>query len=118
MNDNYPSIRGFRVGTDAPKPSRELRMDYLKLSDHAAKALRNLRIKANGTATSGKANCLNKPEEFSDSLPTDDQAELLCAGCDAFKECDIYRIVGKPAHGVYAGKVVGRSLENLEDEDA
>lgn len=111
MNDNLPAIKGYRIGTEAPKPDRQLKIDYLMLTDHAAHALRDLRksVRDNG------AKCLNRPEDFSDSLPTDGEAEVLCAGCPSFAACDIYRIVAKPSFGVHAGKVSGRSLEDLDE---
>lgn len=110
---DYPSVPGFRIVGDRPKPARELSYSYLELKTEAAHALDKLRqsVKENG------ANCVGREDEFSgDTLPSDGEGQLLCAGCPSFDKCDIFRKVGHPAFGVFAGQVVGRGLmEDLED---
>lgn len=113
MNDNFQSIRGYRVIGDPPKPDRELSFNYLQLKDEAAKALTILRAKVKKDG----ANCIGREDEFSGKeLPTDRDAQLMCAGCPAFQECEIYRQLAHPAWGVHAGKVHGRgTMETVED---
>lgn len=114
MNDNYQSIRGYRVLGDPPKPDRQLSVDYLRLKPEAAHALANLRKsqRENG------ANCNDNAEFFSgDELPSDRDAALACAGCESFAACDIFKKLGHPSWGVWSGEVRGRGLmEELEDD--
>lgn len=105
-------INGYRVGRDAPKPERELRVDNLLLKPAAAHALDKLRRKV----LSDGANCLGREDEFSgEELPSDEDAAKMCLGCPAKEECKIFLELGRPAWGVWAGQVRGRSLEQEED---
>lgn len=106
-------IRGYRVGTEPTPEPKGQSIDYLRLSPPAAHSLDRLR---KARAKRG-ANCLGREDEFTgDPLPTDERAQRLCTGCPIFKECAEYRDVAKPAYGVYAGTVRGRSLEEREVE--
>lgn len=107
------SIRGYRVGTDSPKPAKELRVDNLLLKPVAAHALRNLRAKVRDAGS----NCEDRAEEFSGrTLPSDGDAAKMCLGCPAKTECAIFLEVGRPAYGVWAGQVRGRALEEEEED--
>lgn len=120
MNDNLTSIRGYRTLGDPPKPSRTLATGYIHQT-HAESALHSPLSKA---ATDEGANCLGKmdqwavgSEEGGDSLPTDREAQLMCAGCPVLERCAAYAEVKHPAYGVWGGKVYGRNLaEAMRDE--
>lgn len=102
MADEY--IRGYRPVGDRPK-DRSLSYDYMLQTPRAAKLLKTL------WATPGK-NCEGKTEEFSgEDLPTDREAQLMCAGCPALETCGLYRDEAHPAWGAWAGSVKGRKLQ-------
>lgn len=110
MRERENSIPGYRVYGDRPKPDKRFNDDYLRPTSEAAHAHTKLResVRVNG------ANCVGRAEEFSgDELPTDREAQLMCAGCESAPACDIYRLVGKPAYGVFNGHVLGRHLNEL-----
>lgn len=107
------TIRGYRI-VGEQKPDRQLSYEYLKQSADAAKALTALREAAR---TNG-ANCIGRESEFSGkTLMTPRDAQLECAGCPSFEECDFYKKVAHPAWGTWAGEVRGRGvMEEVEDE--
>lgn len=110
MRERENSIPGYRVYGDRPKPDKRFNDDYLRPTTEAAHAHTKLResVRVNG------ANCVGRAEEFSgDELPTDRQAQIMCAGCESFTHCDIYRLIAKPSYGVHAGVVTGRHLNEL-----
>lgn len=108
MTDEY--IRGYRPRADRPK-TRELVMEYLQQTPRAAKLLKVLWETPN-------KNCEGKTEEFSgEDLPTDREAQLMCAGCDALATCGIYRDEAHPAWGVWSGTVKGRRLQEAMGDD-
>jgi hypothetical protein len=110
----YPSIAGYRINQESPKPERTLSIEYLKQSPEASKANMDLWKAA---MTKG-ANCAGREDEFSgDTLPTDRQAQVMCAGCESTNECEIYRLVARPAWGVFSGHVYGRKLEESMRDD-
>lgn len=47
-------------------------------------------------------------------VPSPGRAKMMCAGCDAIAECDIYAQVEKPGWGVYGGNVYGRDIAERE----
>lgn len=105
------TLKGYRVGTEPTPEPRRQSTDYLRLTAPGAHALHRLRdaVEARG------ANCVGRPDEFTgDPLPSDEEAKRLCTGCPVFRECAQYREVAKPAYGVYAGVVRGRSLQEGE----
>lgn len=105
-------IRGYRIQGDRPK-DRQLSMSYLQQSHEAAKLLTILR----SDALRDGANCLGKPEQWSgEELPSDRQAQLDCAGCEVFKQCEAYREAAHPAWGNWAGVVKGRNLQKAMEE--
>jgi len=107
------SIRGYRIIGDRPK-DRSLSYDYLKQSHTAAKLLTVLRTEA----VKQGANCLGNPEKWTgEELPTDRQAQLDCAGCRVFEQCDAYREAAHPAWGNWAGVVKGRKLKEAMEDD-
>lgn len=110
----YTSIPGYRINQESPKPERTLSIEYLKQSPEASRANMELWKAA---MTKG-ANCVGREDEFSgDTLPTDRQAQMMCAGCPSQPECEIYRLVARPAWGVFDSHVHGRKLaEALNDE--
>lgn len=108
MNDGYTPIRGFRIQHER-KEDRQLSVGYLHPKHEAANALDSLRRKVLDEGS----NCTGREEEFSgDTLLSEREAQLACAGCSAFRECDFYRLVARPGHGVYAGTV-----KNMEIPD-
>lgn len=120
MNDNLQSIRGYRTVGDPPKPSRELAMGYLHQT-HAETALHTPLSRA---ATDEGANCLGRmdtwavgSEEGGDELPTDREAQIMCAGCPILKQCAEYAEMKHPAYGVWGGKVYGRRLAEAMRDD-
>jgi len=42
-----------------------------------------------------------------DSVPTQEDAELMCAGCPLLKQCEAFARLERPTHGVWAGQVYG-----------
>lgn len=103
-------IRGYRPQAERPR-ERQLALDYLQQTPRAAKLLKVL------WSTEGK-NCEGRTEEFSgEELPTDREAQLMCAGCDALATCGIYRDEAHPAWGVWAGVVKGRKLQEAMGDD-
>lgn len=95
---------------DRPK-QRELSMEYLKQGAKSAKLLKIL------WDTPGK-NCEGREDEFSgDELPTDREAQLMCAGCDVLDRCREYAESAHPAWGVWGSVVYGRNLERAMHEE-
>lgn len=107
------TVRGYRILGDK-KPERELSFEYLKLSHEGAQAQTALR---EAVAKKG-ANCVGREDVFSgDTLMDDRDGMLECAGCPSFAECDLFRLLGRPAYGTFAGHVIGRGLmEEIEEE--
>jgi hypothetical protein len=114
MRDYEQSVRGYRITGDPPKPDKRFNYDYMQQTPEQVKAHEALKqsVRENG------ANCVGRADFFSgDTLPTDHEARLACAGCDSFAACEFYKQIAHPAYGVYAGTVVGRGLmEDVEDE--
>ena len=114
MVNREQSIRGYRILGDK-KPERELSYEYLKLNHEATKAQDALResVRKNG------ANCLGQEDKFSgDTLMSDRDAQLACASCPSFEQCDFFRKVAHPGWGVFGGVVKGRGLmETLEEDE-
>lgn len=108
------SIRGYRIIGDRPK-ERQLSMDYLKQSHTAAKLLTVLRTEA----VKQGANCLGNPEKWTgEELPTDREAQIMCASCPLVSLCNQYAETAHVAHGVWGGQVYGRRLaEAMKDDD-
>ena len=109
--DSIQSFRGYRPLADRPK-EKGGSLEYLRLpSAEARKLLDEL-------WRSPDRNCEGRGEEFSgDDLPTDEEAQLMCAGCPMMKLCESYRTEAHPSWGIWAGKVQGRKLkEAMEDE--
>lgn len=112
MRDAQYSIRGSRVLGDPPKPPRELRMDYLHQSAESSELHKELW----SIAPLEGAPCVGETEKWTgDELPTDREAQLMCAQCPlkVRKVCSAYAKATHPAWGVYDGKVFGRKLEEL-----
>jgi hypothetical protein len=106
------TVKGYRILGDRPK-DRTLSMDYLQQSPKASKLLRELWDRAPKEG----ANCVGKPEKWtSDELPTDREAQIMCAGCPLAQLCSDYAEAAHPAWGVYAGRVYGRKLDEAMKE--
>ena len=107
------TIPGYRVLGEPPK-NRSLSYDYLQLGHEAARAEAHLRQ----AVTERGANCVGKEEFFSgETLPSERDAALACAGCPAFRECEVFLKLGGPGWGLWAGRVVGRGLmEDIEND--
>lgn len=108
----HDTIRGYKPLGDRPK-QRELSMEYIKQTPKAAKLLKIL-------WETPEKNCTGREDEFSgDTLPTDVEAQMMCAGCPMATICEAYRVEAHPSWGVFSGRVQGRALEAAmkEDED-
>lgn len=113
MNDNTPSIRGYRTLGEPAKNSIPS-TNYLQQTPKAAKLLKILWDKAPDSNTP----CLGKPGEWtSDELPTDREAQKMCAPCPLRNICKEYADEAHVAHGVWGGEVHGRKLAELMKED-
>jgi hypothetical protein len=106
----YDSIRGSRI-TYERKQDRQLSVGYLQLESKAAHALTKLRNKVaeeEAKAITGEGPgvpCVADPESFSgDNLLSDRDAALACAPCPAYNECRVFALLGRPAHGIFAGQ--------------
>lgn len=111
--NNEQTVRGYRVIGER-KPDKHASADYLMLKPEASHALKDLWR----TASKKGAHCLNREDEFrGDELMTDQEAQLACAGCPSFQECDIFRRLGHPGWGTWAGVVQGRALEEIERKE-
>lgn len=118
MNDS-PSIRGYKIVGER-KQDRQLSLSYLALKPEAAHALDKLRRKVDeeerkkDQGLSKGVPCVARPDDFSgDDLLSERDAQLACAGCAAFTQCDIYRIVSRSPHGILAG--VRKNMEIPND---
>lgn len=117
MNDSS-SIRGYKIVGER-KQDRQLSLSYLALKPEAAHALDKLRRKVDEEERKkdqglGKGvPCVARPDDFSgDELLSERDAQLACAGCPAFTQCDIYRIVSRSPHGILAGVRKNMELPN------
>lgn len=98
------SIGGIRPGTELSAP-KLYSLKSLELSPEAQKDLDALNesVEVNG------ANCDGQPEKWTgDDLPTDREAQAMCAGCSSRTACGIFVKNSPPAHGVWFGRVFGR----------
>lgn len=113
MREYEQSIRGFRIVGDPPKPDKKFNVDYMHHA-HGEEALHSALWKA---SQSTGANCLNREEEFSgEDLPSDREAQLLCASCPVLDLCRAYAEVAHPAWGVFGGRVYGRNLQKAMED--
>lgn len=104
---DYPVTRGYRILGDR-KPERQLSTSYLQHSSEGSRLLAELWHRA---PIEG-ANCVGREDEFSgDELPTDREAELMCASCPLANLCRDYAKVAHPAWGIFGGIVHGRVLQ-------
>lgn len=110
--DSIQSFRGYRPLADRPK-EKGGSLEYLRLPSAEARKLLDELWK------SPDRNCEGRGEEFSgDDLPTDAEAQLMCAGCDVLDKCREYAAEARPAWGTWGGTVYGRGLERaMADEN-
>lgn len=88
-------------------------MTYLQQTAKAAKLLKVLRT------SPGEKPCTGNFEKWAgEELPTDREAQLMCAGCPLIDICEQYAEEAHPAWGVWAGEVYGRRLQELMGEEA
>jgi hypothetical protein len=85
----------------------------------AMEAWRNLQVKlVNVDERSGRRPCRGKEAEYSDydafNVPSPGRAKMMCGGCEAFAECDLYAQVANPTWSVYGGNVYGKTLADRE----
>lgn len=106
------TIRGYKVLGDRPK-DRQLSMEYIQQTHREVSLHTPLTLAAGDKG----ASCLNRPEDFSvgsedggDDLPTDREAQMLCAPCPIMQQCREYAELKHPSYGVWGGKVYGRKL--------
>lgn len=110
MNQYIP---GTRPGTERQTP-RLYSIQTVMLSPEESEDLAELQQKA----LEEEANCLGKSEQWvGDELPTDRDAQYLCAGCKVKKLCRDYAEKYHPAYGVWSGVVYGRDIEASEKEE-
>ena len=87
-------------------------MDYLHLKQGSEEAYQDL-IRA--TYEKG-SKCASDPDLWTGydrdgvPIPTDEEAQIMCAGCPVFDLCAEYARLANPAIGVHAGKVYGKGL--------
>lgn len=107
------TIRGYRPIGDRPR-DRQLSYSYMQQDSRSAKLLAELRT----AAVQEGSNCLGKPEQWTgDDLPTDREAQLMCASCRVFALCNEYAENAHVAHGVWGGRVYGRRLAEAMRDD-
>lgn len=118
MVDPNP-VRGYRVLADR-KVEKQYSVNNLLLGHAEAKALKNLTDKVTAEEMKKERGegkgvpCVGRAEEFSgDNLLSERDGQLACAGCAAFAQCDTFRIVARPAHGIFAG--IRRNMEIPDD---
>lgn len=115
------TINGWRVDSRdkrSVKQSKEL--DYLLPKKGSQEALDDLQdaVDEDNRKDDPERNCYGKSALYSNyddpknlgGVPTDREAELMCAGCPLFDLCRTYGKVGRPAFGVWGGKLYGRDL--------
>lgn len=106
-------IKGYRIVGDRPK-DRQLSYTYMQQDGKSAKLLKILRTEA----VKQGANCLGKPEQWTgDELPTDREAQMMCATCPLVTLCHQYAETAHVAHGVWGGQVYGRRLAEAMKDD-
>lgn len=101
-------VRGYKVLADR-KVEKQYSVNNLLLGHAEAKALKNLTDKVTAEEMKKERGegkgvpCVGRAEEFSgDNLLSERDAQLACYSCPALKECDIFRIVARPSHGIWA----------------
>lgn len=106
-------IKGYRIVGDRPK-DRQLSYTYMQQDGKSAKLNTELRA----AAVREGANCLNKWDVWDgDDMPTDREAQMLCASCPVFDLCKQYAEASHPAWTILAGKVYGRKLKEAMEDD-
>lgn len=110
MAEEY--IQGWRPKGDRPK-SQMPKLDYLHQDRKESSLHTPLTL-----AMKGNEPCFNNPDRFAvgsedgqDDLPTDREAQLMCAPCPLLEKCGKYAETKHPAWGVWGAKVYGRSLD-------
>lgn len=115
------TVNGWRVDSrdkKSVKQSKEL--DYLlpkKGSQEALDALQDA-VDADNELDQPQRNCYGKSALYSNyddpknlgGVPTDEEAQLMCAGCPLMKLCKTYGTTARPAFGIWGGKLYGREL--------
>lgn len=61
--------------------------------------------------------CNGKEDQYSDydQPPTEGKANMMCAECPFFRECDTYASLEHPKWGLYGGKIYGRENVDLDN---
>lgn len=127
MNVNQ-TINGYRLDSrdrKAVKQSKEL--DYLLPRKGSQEALEDLHdaVDRDNKLDTPQRNCYGKEDMYRDyddprnlhGVPSDFEARMMCHGCPLFDLCKDYADVGRPAWGVWAGKVHGRDLIFNDEEE-
>lgn len=104
-------IPGSRPRADRPR-ERQLSMDYLQQSSKSSNLLAELWRRAPQEG----APCVGRAEWTADELPTDREAQILCAPCPLISLCGEYAREAHVAWGVWAGRVYGRNLQAAMEE--
>lgn len=81
-------------------------MDYLQQSPKASRLLVELWQRV----SEENAPCVGKAEWTADELPTDREAQVLCAPCPLLALCGEYAREAHVSFGVWGGTVRGRNL--------
>lgn len=110
MRDYEDSIRGYRIVGDPPKPDKRFNYDYLRPKT-------SMYAELNKAAVDEGAKCLNDDRFISDELPTDREAQMMCAGCPLIDFCRQTAEVEHHPWGVMGGKVWGRALKEAMGDD-
>lgn len=110
MRERENSIPGYRVYGDRPKPDKRFNDDSIRPKTGI---WRTLHLQASDPKAEKMANCVNDDRFIQEPLPTDREAQMMCAGCPVFDLCDKAATIERPSWGIYAGRVVGRALDEL-----
>lgn len=103
-------IKGYRIVGDRPK-DRQLSYTYMQQDGKSAKLLTILRTEA----VRQGANCLGKPDKWTgDELPTDREAQMMCATCPLVQICSQYAEGAHVAHGVWGGPGVRKAASGSD----
>ena len=115
------TINGWRPDSrDKRSVKQSKEFDYMLPRVGSQEALDDLHEAVDDDNRSGdpQRNCAGKSELYTNyddprnlmDTPSDEEAELMCAGCPLLALCRDYADKAHPAFGVYGGVIYGRSL--------
>lgn len=127
MANPHQTIAGYRIDSRDKKSVKQSKeFDYLRPREGSQEALDELSDAVDEDNKSGnpQRNCAGKSELYTNyddprnlmDVPTDEEAEIMCAGCPLLELCGDYADKAHPAFGIFGGRVFGRNLI-FEDEE-